>query len=153
MNKSKYVTTGIHARYENGATQIFYPGTEIVPTDFELVSFPNKFQLVEAVAENKAEPAAVENVVKVEVEDEVEEVSETSEEVEADSLMESMPLDLDELKSLLEPVINSGEYEDSVVEEAKGFLRRNPTKPSTQEALANEIRAFLSELEEEDEVE
>lgn len=38
-----YYVNGIHTRKEKGELKIFYPGDKLVPTEFELVSFPNKF--------------------------------------------------------------------------------------------------------------
>lgn len=131
---AKYVVAGIHTRRVNGALKIWYPGDEIEPTKFELVSFPNKFVLVEP---------EVETVEEIEVVEVVEEID--TEEVEL------AELSLDELKEQLKVIIDSGEYEDSVVEEAEKLYRRNPIKEQTIAALVEEINNFLNELEDYDE--
>ena len=145
---AKYVLTGIHTRVEKGQTKIFIPGEEIVPTEFELLSFPKKFMLVEEVEEvkTKAENNPEEDEI---IEDEVEEVEEEVDEVipEVDFSV------LKELKNKLQELVDSGEYEDSVVDEAKAYIKKNPEKQHTVDALVANINKFFDELEDAEEVE
>lgn len=130
---AKYVVNGIHTRRVNGAIKIWYPGDEIAPTNFELVSFPNKFSIV----------STEEETITVEPEKVVEEVE------VVDASAEFVSLDI--LRDQLTSIVESDEYEESVVEEAKKFLKRNPKTQNSIDGLVAEIQTFLSELEDEPE--
>lgn len=125
----RYRTTGIHTRTEQGELKIYYPGSILEPTEFELKSFPDKFS-----------PLVEGEDVEIHIPE-----TETGGEDSVDTTA------LNEAREKLQALIDADEYEESVMVEAKKLASKNPQKQSTVDALVEKINEFLASLEDTEE--
>lgn len=132
---NRYVTKGMHVRTESGVLKIYKSGSEIVPTEFELVMFPDKF-----VSVNMDEA----DVDKLKVSDETPENGTT---VEAELTEAQVDKEIGEMLVTVNGILeNEEEWQDDVVEEAKALAKRNPQKLGKKINLMEDLKDFVEQI-------